>query len=81
MANMHNTSSVVKPSSEDTPGERDLMLTALRAASAKARLIGNQIDTIGLALRHRNINCRQALEWLRKDDLLQWVHLGPGVAQ
>ena len=31
MTNMHNTSPVVKSSFEDTPGERDLMLTALKS--------------------------------------------------
>jgi hypothetical protein len=81
MTNMHNASSAVKSSCEDTPGERDLLLTALRAASARSRLITNELDSIGVSLRHRAVTCAQALKWLRDEDLLPWVHLGPEVVQ
>ena len=61
----------------DTPQERDLLLNALRAGSIQSRLISTQLDSVNLSLRHRSITCRQALDWLRKDNLLQWVRLGP----
>ena len=73
--NMHIASPAVKPHIEDTPGERDLLLTALRAASARSRLITNELDLIGVSLRHKAINCEQCLEWLKDEDLLHWVHL------
>jgi hypothetical protein len=63
--------------SEDTSGERDLLLTALRAASARSRLMTTELDSIGTALRHKQVNCAQAMEWLREEDLLSWVHFGP----
>jgi hypothetical protein len=58
--------SAVKPVLGDTPGERDLMLSALRVASAQARLVANQIDTIGASLRQKAICCKDALEWASK---------------
>ena len=76
--NMHTASPAVK-SQEDTPGELDLLLTALRAASARSRLITNELDSIGVSLRHRAVTCTQALEWLKDEGLLHWVHLGPAV--
>ena len=64
-------------SDEDAPGERDLLLTALRAAATRSRLIGTELETIGLSLRHRKVSCEQALTWLRDEGLLRWIRLGP----
>ena len=66
-------------SNMDTSGERDLMLLALRAASARARLATNELDTIGVSLRQKAITCAQALEWARDEGLLGWIRLGPEV--
>jgi hypothetical protein len=79
MTHLANALPAVKSDFTDTPGERDLLLTALRAASAQARLISNQIDTIQIALRHRNVTCKQAIEWLRKDRLIHHVSLPQAV--
>ena len=78
--NMHIASPAVKPHIEDTPGERDLLLTAIRAASARS-LITNELNSIGVSLRHKAINCEQCLEWLKDEGLLHWIHLGPEVAR
>jgi hypothetical protein len=61
----------------DTPQERDLLLTALRAASIRSRLIATEIDTVGISLRHHKVTCEQAMAWLKEQDLLGWLHLGP----
>jgi hypothetical protein len=68
-------------SNVDTSGERDLMLSALRAASARARLATNELDTIGVSLRQKAITCAQALEWARDEGLLGWIRLGAEVQQ
>jgi len=68
-------------SNVDTSGERDLMLSALRAASARARLATNELDTIGVSLRQKAITCAQALEWARDEGLLDWIRLGPEVSR
>ena len=73
MIHVSTASTAVKPLG-DTPGERDLMLSALRVASARARLIANQIDTIGASLRQKAITCQDALLWAQEENLLGWVH-------
>ncbi len=70
-------SSAVKSVLGDTPGERDLMLSALRVASAQARLVANQIDTIGASLRQKAINCQDALIWAQQEGISHWIKFGP----
>jgi len=65
----------------DTSGERDLLLSAFRAATARARLAANEFDTIGISLRQKLITCEQALEWARDEGLSGWVRLGPEAPQ
>jgi hypothetical protein len=68
-------------SNVDSGGERDLLLSALRAATARARLAANEFETIGISLRQKLITCEQALEWARGERLIGWIRLGPEVAQ
>jgi hypothetical protein len=56
-----------------------LVLSALRVASAQARLVANQIDTIGASLREKTITCEQALEWAHEDGVLHLIKFGPEV--
>jgi hypothetical protein len=61
----------VKPEDrEDTSRERDLMLTSIRTAAARQRLITNLFDTVGVALRQKQIDCTGAMAWLREEGLL-----------
>jgi hypothetical protein len=78
--NIHVTSAStgVKPFG-DSPGERDLVLSALRVASAETRLVANQIDTIGAALRQKAITCEGALRWAKQEGLLHLIKFGPEV--
>jgi hypothetical protein len=79
MGFVQSTGSGVKPVLGDSPGEHDLMLSALRVASAQARLVSNQIDTIGASLRQRAITCSDALEWAQQEGVLHWIKFGPEV--
>ena len=80
---MTNQAKALAPSKPcgDTSGERDLLLSALRAATARARLAATEFDTIGISLRQKLITCEQALQWARDEGLIAWVRLGPEVAQ
>jgi hypothetical protein len=51
----------------------DFLLAALRAASARARAMQLDIDTIGVALRGRLIGSDTAVQWIRDAGLLQMV--------
>ena len=77
--NVSTPTSAVKPVREDTSGERDLMLSALRVASAQARLVANQIDTIGASLRQKAITCKDALAWAQQEEIEGWIQFGPEV--
>lgn len=68
-------------SKEDSSGERDLMLSALRAATARARLAATEFDSIGISLRQKLITCDQALQWARDEGLIGWIRLGPEALQ
>ena len=77
---------IAKPSPQgksnmDSSGERDLLLSALRAATARARLAANEFDTIGISLRQKLVTCEQALQWARDEGLIGWVRIGPEAAQ
>jgi hypothetical protein len=74
-------STAVKPVLGDTPGERDLMLSALRVASARARLVANQIDSIGASLRQKAISCQDALLWAKQEEVDSWIVFGPEVTR
>jgi hypothetical protein len=65
----------------DTSGERDLLLSALRAATARARLAATEFDTIGISLRQKLITCEQAIEWAHDEGLAGWIRLGPEASQ
>jgi hypothetical protein len=61
-------------------GERELLLSALRVATARSKLATNVFESVGVSLRHQKIDCDQALEWLRDEGLLDHVDLGPPVS-
>jgi hypothetical protein len=72
-----STSSPAVKASPDTARERDFLLNALRVASARAQLANNVFNTVGTSLRHRQINCQEALEWISEEGLLHHVDLEP----
>ena len=61
----------------DTPGERDFLLTVLRTAAARIRLTTNAIETIGTALRNKQIDCAGAMAWARDEGILDHLVFGP----
>jgi hypothetical protein len=74
--NMHSPA----PQVNDTSGERELLLTSLRYAAAQSRLITNSLDSVGVALRQKQIDCAGALAWLKDEDLLDWLPFGPAAS-
>jgi hypothetical protein len=66
---------------EDTSGERDLILSSLRVAATRSRLTTNIFESVGVALRQKQIDCAGALAWLRDEGLLDHLPFGPEVGQ
>jgi hypothetical protein len=60
----------------DTSGERELILSAIRVAATRSRLQTNILDSVGVALRHKSIDCAGALAWLKDEGLLQHLPFG-----
>jgi hypothetical protein len=69
-----------KPDDAGPAGQREFLITALRAASARARLAANLLDTIGVSLRNRMITCDETVAWLNEEGLLEQVEYRPGMA-
>jgi hypothetical protein len=53
--------------------QAEFLLTCLRAASLRAKLIANELDSVGVAPRHNFVSHDGAVEWLRDVDLLDHV--------
>lgn len=64
------------PAVMSAAGERELLIHSLRTAVTKSRLVTNTLETIGVALRHKQIDCDSALQWLRHENLLDHIQLG-----
>jgi hypothetical protein len=77
--NIQQPSPQGKPLREDTSGERDLVLSSLRVAATRSRLITNIFDSVGIALRQKQIDCAGALAWLKDEGLLEHLPFGPEV--
>jgi hypothetical protein len=79
MTNIAKPSPQGKPLNEDTSGERDLILSSLRVAATRSRLITNLFDSVGVALRQKQVDCAGALAWLRDEGLLDHLPFGQEV--
>jgi hypothetical protein len=60
----------------DSSGERDLVLSSLRVAATRSRLITNIFDSVGVALRQKQIDCAGAMAWLREEGLIELLPFG-----
>lgn len=61
----------------NTAGEREYFIHALRTATARARLVVNILETVGVSLRHKAITTDDAMKWLHDEGVLDYVQLGP----
>ena len=61
--------------------ERELLIHALRTATARSRLITNQLESVGVMLRHRCVTTEEAMQELANEGILDLVDLRrPGAA-
>ena len=61
----------------ETNGDREYLLSVLRAATARSKLISNQLDSIGIALRQRAVSVEDALQWAHDEGILDLLQFGP----
>ena len=62
---------------DDDP-HKEFMLSALRVASSRVRLMGNEIDAIGVALSNNMIGPEMAVKWAHDLGLMFLIEPLPG---
>jgi hypothetical protein len=72
-----NPASQGKPKLGENNGDREYLLAVLRAATARAKLIANTLDSIGLALRQRAVSVEDAVQWAADEGILDLLQFGP----
>jgi hypothetical protein len=73
LARLLPTQSADVPLGSETLPDSEFILSALRAASLRARLVATELDTVGVALKRKMIPVEVALSWLHDIDLLDHV--------
>jgi hypothetical protein len=66
-----------KPKLGETNGDREYLMQVLRAATARSKLISNQLDTIGVALRQKAVTVDDALQWAIDEGIMDLLQFGP----
>ena len=77
MTSLPSPASQGKPKLGETNGDREYLMQVLRAATARAKLISNTLDTIGIALRQRAVSVEDAMAWARDEGILDLLQFGP----
>ena len=77
MTSLAKSPSQGKPDLGETNGDREYLMQVLRAATARAKLISNQLDTIGVALRQRAVTVEDAMRWAHEEGILDLLVFGP----
>jgi hypothetical protein len=77
VSSLQNPTSPVKPALGETNGDREYLLAVLRAATARSKLISNQLDTIGIALRQRAVSVADAMMWASDEGIIDLLDFGP----
>ena len=57
---------------------RDFLLSALRAASLRAKMMEAELTTVGIALKSGMVTAGQAVIWLKDIGALEWIGTIPG---
>jgi hypothetical protein len=77
MSSLPNPASQGKPKLGESNGDREFLMQVLRAATARSKLISNQLDTIGVALRQKAVTVEEALQWAIDEGIIDLLQFGP----
>jgi hypothetical protein len=77
MTSLLDPASQGKPKLGETNGDREYLMQVLRAATARAKLISNQLNTIGVALRQKAVTVEDALQWAHDEGIIDLLQFGP----
>lgn len=65
------------PAGQGVLPDKEFLLSALRAASLRARLAATDLDSIGVALKRGLVSTEEALAWLHDENLFDHVIYRP----
>jgi hypothetical protein len=57
--------------------DKEFLLSALRAASLRAKLTSTEMDSIGVALKRGLVSAEEAIAWLHDENLIDHVIYRP----
>jgi hypothetical protein len=77
VSSLSSPTSQGKPSLGETNGDRELLLAVIRAATARSKLISQQLDTISTSLRQRAVSVEDAMLWCKDEGILDLLDFGP----
>lgn len=77
MTSLQDPASQVKPKLGETNGDREYLMQVLRAATARAKLIAHQLDSIGIALRQKAVSVEDAIQWAIDEGIIDLLQFGP----
>jgi len=77
MTSLPTPASQGKPKLGETNGDREYLMQVIRAATARSKLISNQLDTIGVALRQKAVSVEDALQWAVDEGIADLLQFGP----
>src|SRR5262245_17242336 len=77
LSSIPNPASQGKPKPGESSGDREYLMQVLRAATARAKLISNTLDTIGIALRQKACSVEDAMLWAQDEGILDLLQFGP----
>jgi len=66
-----------EPAGQGVLPDKDFLLSALRAASLRAKLASTEMDSIGVALKRGLVSTEEALTWLHDENLFDHVIYRP----
>jgi tyrosyl-tRNA synthetase len=72
---LHSETDAVKRT--DPAAQREILIHLLRGAQGRARLNATTLETIMIQLKHRQVTVEQAWQWIREQDLENYLQLGP----
>ena len=57
--------------------DSEFLLSSIRSATLRARLVANELDAVGMSLKRNLISVEGAVAWLRSENLLDHVLFRP----
>jgi hypothetical protein len=62
-------------SNMDNPSDREIMLSTLRVAAARAKYEANLFESVGILVRQKALTCAEAVERLKREGVARRIEV------